>query len=106
MPLTFKGAADPGLIALPWHLPLEQWPKDTIAALPRGISRHVVRFVRLDDRVLAIKETNPRIAKQEFKLLRKLGRLGAPCVVPLAVVTGRESALGAPLERPAKPARS
>jgi hypothetical protein len=98
MPLAFKGAADPGLIALPWHLPLEQWPKETIAALPRGISRHVVRFVRLDDRVLAIKETNPRIAKQEFKLLRKLGKLGAPCVVPLAVVTGREDSLGAPLE--------
>jgi hypothetical protein len=98
MPLTIKGAANPGLIALPWHLPLEQWPKDTIAALPRGISRHVVRFVRLDDKVLAIKETNPRIARQEFKLLRKLGTLGAPCVVPLAVVTGREDPFGAPLE--------
>ena len=57
-----------------------------------------MRFVRLDDRVLAVKETNPRIAKYEFKLLRKLQRLGAPCVMPLAVVTGREDASGAPLE--------
>lgn len=98
MPLAIKGAADPGLISLPWSLPLQQWPEDTIAALPRGISRHVVRFVRLDDRVLAIKETNPRIAKYEFKLLRKLRRLNAPCVLPLAVVTGREDASGTPLE--------
>jgi hypothetical protein len=57
-----------------------------------------VRFVRLDDRVLAVKETNPSIAKYEFKLLRKLQRLEAPCVVPLAVVTGREDASGASLE--------
>ena len=98
MPLTIKGAADPGLISLPWGLPLERWPTETIAALPRGISRHVVRFVRLDDRVLAVKETNPRIAKYEFKLLRKLQRLEAPCVMPLAVVTGREDASGEPLE--------
>jgi hypothetical protein len=38
---------DPNLLDLPWRLPLEEWPEDILAALPRGISRHVVRFVRL-----------------------------------------------------------
>ena len=98
MALTINGAADPGLIALPWDLPLTRWPEHTIAALPRGVSRHIVRFVRLGDRVLAVKETNPAIADREFRMLRDLQRLGAPSVVPLAVVTGREDAAGEPLE--------
>jgi hypothetical protein len=38
---------DPALLDLPWRIPLEEWPEDLLAALPRGISRHVVRFVRL-----------------------------------------------------------
>jgi hypothetical protein len=96
--LTIKGAADPGLISLPWHLPLEQWPADTIAALPRGLSRHVVRFVRLGDKILAIKETSADLAQREFTLLRELQRLNAPCVTPLAVVKGREARDGSRLE--------
>jgi hypothetical protein len=96
--LTITGAAVPGILPLPWSLPLEAWPPETIAALPRGISRHVVRFVRLDDRILAVKETNPAIAEREFALLRELRRIGAPCVEPLAVVTGRESDAGDKLE--------
>ena len=47
---------DAGLLALPWSTPLEGWPDETLAALPRGISRHVVRFVRLSGRVIAVKE--------------------------------------------------
>ncbi len=98
MALTIKGAADPGLIALPWSIPLEEWPKDTVTALPRGISRHVVRFVKLGDKVIAVKETRPKIADREFQLLRRLRQLAAPCVVPLAVVTGRVGSDGEPLE--------
>ena len=40
---------DPALLDLPWQVPLEDWPAETLAALPRGISRHIVRFVRLSD---------------------------------------------------------
>ncbi len=98
MALMINGAADPTLMELPWDLPLTTWPEDTIAALPRGVSRHIVRFVRLGDKVLAVKETNPAIADREFRMLRDLQRLGAPCVLPLAVVTGREDAEGRPLE--------
>ena len=98
MALSIKGSANAGLIGLPWEIPLEHWPTEHIAALPRGVSRHVVRFVKLDGRVVAIKETNPEIARREFKLLRQLLKAGAPCVTPLAVVTGREGLDGKPLE--------
>ena len=55
-------AAEPELLALPWRLPLEDWPDDVTVALPRGISRHTVRFVRGSRATLAIKETAEGIA--------------------------------------------
>ena len=39
-------SVDPALLDLPWNLPLDVWPDENIAALPKGISRHLVRFVR------------------------------------------------------------
>lgn len=32
------------LLDLPWGIPLEEWPEEHLVSLPRGISRHVVRF--------------------------------------------------------------
>ena len=69
---------DPGLVDLPWATPLEDWPADRLVALPRGISRHVVRFVNLDGTVYAVKETGERVAQREYDLLRTLERIGAP----------------------------
>ncbi|BAW94054.1 lipopolysaccharide kinase, Kdo/WaaP domain protein [Actinomyces sp. Chiba101] len=85
---------DPALLDLPWELPLEEWPPDVLAALPRGLSRHVVRFVNLSERVIAVKEIGESVAHREYELLRDLVRLGAPCVTPTAVITGRMSADG------------
>ncbi|MEO6790104.1 MAG: DUF4032 domain-containing protein [Ornithinibacter sp.] len=89
---------DPALLDLPWRIPLEEWPEEILAALPRGISRHVVRFVRLSGRVLAVKEIKADIAQREYEMLRNLGRMNMPCVVPFAVVSGREAADGTPLD--------
>ncbi|MGL5852951.1 MAG: lipopolysaccharide kinase InaA family protein, partial [Phycicoccus sp.] len=89
---------DPALLDLPWRLPLEEWPDDILAALPRGISRHVVRFVRLSGRVLAVKEIKADIARREYELLRDLGRLRLPTVEPFAVVSGRMTRDGEPLD--------
>ncbi|WP_270886822.1 DUF4032 domain-containing protein [Pedococcus sp. 5OH_020] len=80
---------DPALLDLPWELPLETWPEDNLAALPRGISRHVVRFVKLSGRVLAVKEIKADIAEREYQMLRVLNRLEVPCVEPFGVVSGR-----------------
>lgn len=82
---------DPALLDLPWEIPLEEWPDDTLAALPRGISRHIVRFVNLSDRVIAVKEIGPTVAHHEYEMLRDLSRLGAPSVLPTAVITGRRN---------------
>ncbi|PJI93974.1 DUF4032 domain-containing protein [Luteimicrobium subarcticum] len=91
-------APDPALLDLPWDVPLEEWPADRIAALPRGISRHVVRFVRLSGRVIAIKEIGETVAYREYALLRQLKRLDVPSVEPVGVVTGRLDPDGERLE--------
>ncbi|HEY9523994.1 MAG TPA: DUF4032 domain-containing protein [Thermopolyspora sp.] len=99
MPLQMTGAlGDPDLIRLPWELPLAEWPERHLVSLPRGISRHVVRFVRLSGQVYAIKEINRRFAEREYRLLRDLARLDTPAVEAVAVVTGRAMAGGDALD--------
>jgi hypothetical protein len=86
------------LLALPWETPLEQWPEEHLVPLPRGISRHVVRYARAGEEVIAVKELAERPALREYELLRDLDRLGIPAVDALGVVTGRTDRSGAPLE--------
>ena len=40
---------DPAIIRLPWDTCLEEWGDEYVVPLPRGLSRHVVRIVRLGD---------------------------------------------------------
>lgn len=89
---------DPALLDLPWSTPLEQWPADQLVALPRGISRHIVRFVRLGTTVYAVKEVGERLARHEYGLLRQLERRDLPAVEAVAVLTGRETTDGEPLD--------
>ncbi|MFB2582483.1 DUF4032 domain-containing protein [Herbiconiux sp. P15] len=84
-----SATADPALLDLPWHLPLDEWPDEYIAALPKGISRHLVRFAHLSGHIIAIKETTDEMAKREYEMLRNLQKLDIPCVDPLAVITNR-----------------
>lgn len=88
---------DPAIVTLPWDRPLVAWPEEVLVPLPRGLSRHIVRIIRLSDRNYAVKETQEVMAFREYRLLRDLQRLGLPCVVPQAVVTGREDVQGDPL---------
>ncbi len=85
---------DPAIVTLPWSTPLEEWTDKHVVPLPRGLSRHVVRIVRLHDRTYAVKETVEEIAFREYRLLRDLQRMGLPAVVPQGVVTGRVDAHG------------
>jgi hypothetical protein len=79
---------DPALLRLPWSTPLEEWTEHVVP-LPRGLSRHVVRIVRLGEATYAVKETVEEIAFREYRLLRDLQRIGLPAVSPQGVVTGR-----------------
>ncbi|MDN6666671.1 MAG: DUF4032 domain-containing protein [Brevibacterium sp.] len=89
---TVDGADHAAIARLPWHLPLGEWPQDFLGGLPRGISRHVVRFVEIDEEVLAVKETDDRRALREFDILGVLGNLAVPTVEPRAYVTNRSTA--------------
>jgi hypothetical protein len=89
--------AEPALLDLPWHLPLEAWPQETIAALPKGLSRHTVRFAHLGDHVIAIKETLLDLAKREYEILKKLEKLDVPCVEPFAIISNRKDKDGGDL---------
>lgn len=80
---------DPALLDLPWHLPLEQWPDENIVALPKGLSRHTVRFAHLSGHVIAIKETLAELAKREYDMLRNLAKLDVPCVEAFAIINNR-----------------
>jgi hypothetical protein len=91
-------APDPALLDLPWDVPLVDWPEDVLAALPQGISRHVVRFVNHGGRVIAIKEIGESVAYREYELLRQLHRIEVPSVVPVGVITGRRAPDGERLE--------
>ncbi|MDQ1485592.1 MAG: hypothetical protein QOJ62_1285 [Actinomycetota bacterium] len=99
MRLQFATTADPGdLLALPWSTPLEYWPADKLVSLPRGISRHVVRFVRVSGTVYAIKELPQEVAEREYRLLRELAKREVPVVRARGVVIERRSDEGEPLD--------
>lgn len=93
-----SASADPKMFMLPWEKPLATWPSDLLVNLPRGISRHIVRFVRVGDQVYAMKEITRSVAEREYELLRQLQKLNLPTVQPIAVVTGRHDDQGEPLE--------
>jgi hypothetical protein len=82
------------MLDLPWHLPLEAWPDENIVALPKGLSRHTVRFANLSGHVIAIKETLADLAKREYDMLRQLAKLDVPCVEAFAILNNRIDANG------------
>ncbi len=85
---------DPAILTLPWSTPLEEWTDEYVVPLPRGLSRHVVRIIRLGAHTYAVKETNEPIAFREYATLRDMQRLGLPAVVAHGVVAGRVDASG------------
>lgn len=98
MPRFLASQPNAALITLPWNVPLEDWPTENLVALPRGISRHVVRFVQLGDEVYAVKEVIEHLARHEYGLLRDLNRLDTPSVEPIGVVTERAAPDQTPLD--------
>lgn len=98
MPRFLAAKPDAALITLPWHIPLEEWPAKHLVALPRGISRHVVRFIQAGDSILAAKETLEEVALNEYRLLTELARKDIPAVEAVGVVLGRTDAEREPLQ--------
>jgi hypothetical protein len=90
-------SVDPALLSLPWSTPLGDWPSSAIVSLPKGLSRHLVRFSSLSGRVIAVKETTEEMARREYEMLGNLQRLDVPCVERVAVIAHRSDVAGEPL---------
>jgi hypothetical protein len=97
--MQFATGPDPtDLLTLPWSTALERWPNEKLVSLPRGISRHVVRFVRIGGIVYAIKEISKGLAEHEYELLRALAKRELPAVQAVGVVANRMTPEGEPLD--------
>ena len=82
-------AAPVDFLDLPWHEPLEDWRSERLVEVPRGIGRHVVRFVDYGGSLFALKELPPELAQREYRLLRELGSRGIAAVDAVGVVSDR-----------------
>jgi hypothetical protein len=85
------GAFDADLLDLPWERSITEWPADLFLDLPKGISRHEVRFLERRGTILAIKELPEAAARNDFLVLSELEDEAVPTVHPVAVLTGRTS---------------
>jgi hypothetical protein len=92
--ITGFGEEIAAIAGLSWDQPLEEWPEDPALAEKRGISRHIVRLIRVNEdpeaEIYAVKETVSEFANREYAALRQLRTLNAPSVDPIAVVEGRK----------------
>jgi hypothetical protein len=82
-------AAPVDFLDLPWHERLEDWRSARLVEVPRGIGRHVVRFVEYDASLFALKELPSQLAQREYRLLRELGSRGIAAVDAVGVVSER-----------------
>ena len=77
------------LLNLPFGEPLSDWDDPRIVQVPRGISRHVVRFIRANNQIFAIKEASERYVVREHHLLRELAVRSVPVVEAFGTVIDR-----------------
>ncbi|MDQ2750106.1 MAG: DUF4032 domain-containing protein [Actinomycetota bacterium] len=77
------------LLDLPYGLPLAEWDESLIVHVPRGISRHIVRFVEADGEIFAVKEATDRFVLREHSLLRMLADRSVPVVDAYGSVVDR-----------------
>lgn len=82
-------AGNPDFLDLPWEESLGHWDLEELVDLPKGISRHTVRFLETPLAIYALKELPERAARNDYEALRHLEELAAPAVKPVGLVTGR-----------------
>lgn len=84
-------AGHPDFLDLPWSRSLAVWDVPELVDLPKGISRHTVRFLEMAGRIYVIKELPERAARNDYEVLRELEGSATPAVVPVGIVTDRTS---------------
>lgn len=74
--------------SLPWEFPIAEWPRRGVEMLDikRGISRHVVIFVRSGRYSFGIKEISEEISKREISNYEELLLRGIHTLIPVGYV--------------------
>lgn len=91
--LATSSEAQPDFLDLPFGTPLADWPDELVVDIPKGVHRHVVRFVASDERLFALKELPGKLAQHEWDVLRHLGEEGVPAVEAVGVLGQRGDGL-------------
>lgn len=84
-------AGHPDFLDLPWADSIIDWDVPNVLTLPKGISRHEVRFFGYPSGVYAVKELPTRAARRDYSVLRTLELLGAPAVRPVGLIENRDA---------------
>jgi Domain of unknown function (DUF4032) len=82
----------PDFLDLPWQESVTSWASSRLITLPKGISRHEVRFLAYDDAIYVVKELPNRAARREYEVLSTLAsdrRKDTLCVVPVGLIEHR-----------------
>jgi len=74
-------AGHPDFLDLEWESSIRDWTHPRLMDLPKGISRHEVRFVGYDEGIYAIKELPRQPAQSEWDNLRWLESVNGPSVI-------------------------
>jgi hypothetical protein len=79
----------PDFLDLPWSSLLEEWELPNLLDLPKGISRHEVRFLSYPRGIYVVKELAQAPARNDYAVLRELESVGAPAVTAVGLVERR-----------------
>jgi hypothetical protein len=82
-------AGHPDFLDLDWEKSIVDWSTDRIVDLPKGISRHEVRFIVYPEGTYVIKELPRRAARRDYDVLRRLEGTGVPSVLPVGLIEER-----------------
>lgn len=82
-------AGNPDFLDLPWDESIATWEVDNMVTLPKGISRHEVRFFEYPSGLYVVKQLAERPAAQDYRILRALESMALPAVTPVGLVESR-----------------
>ncbi len=79
----------PDFLDLPWDTSIVDWDVSHMISLPKGISRHEVRFFQYPEGIYVVKEMSERAAARDYDVLRTLEAYGKSAVRPVGLVDRR-----------------
>ena len=85
----------PDFLDLPWAQSIVDWTDERFVDLPRGPSRHEVRFLAYEQGIYVVKELPCAAARQDYEVLRALETKDVAAAVPVGIVEGRHPDPGA-----------